>query len=406
MGMAELVLFDDGCPTLTPVCDLQASFDLRTGALTTMQRIARQIAQPPGALVVRPYLAPLIASRHHLPINRPPDHDVLLINGRWSSIDSALPTAIDSAIIAEDGTLLAALLDARAASKFIECACRLPDGVTTTSATGAKLIRHPWDVLLHARANLAADIDAMSHLHDYDPPSTIVVIGDRPVRVGSGGGGGVIDPLVVLDTSGGPIAIDEGAHIHAHCIIEGPCYIGCGATINARAHIRANTVVGPSCKIGGEVGACVFQGFSNKGHTGYLGDSYVGEWVNLGAGTTTSNLKNTYGQVKMQVTADGEPQPTGMVFLGSIIGDHVKTAIGTRLLTGTCIGTGAMVALSGFTPKYVPPFAFVTDGGVGGAVRYDLERFCLVADRVMQRRGQRVNAELTQTLAALHQRTV
>ncbi len=396
--MAELILFDDNDPMLAPVCDLRASFELRTGAVTTAERLVRQLAQSPTVMVAPPAIAPLVAARHHLPVNRAPEVEVLLLNGRWTSMDHEPPDRINCALVANDGSVLAGLLDAGTTAQFIEDDGRLPDGVHTTVIETTSLLRHPWDVLRCARANLVSDIEAMTHLKPFDPPAMVVVIGHHGVRIGRGA---VVDPMTVFDTSGGPVAIDAEAHIAAHCVLEGPCFIGRGATVNARAHIRANTVIGPICKVGGEVGGCVFQSFSNKAHAGYLGDSYVGEWVNLGAGTTTSNLKNTYGQVKMQTAADAEPQPTGMQFLGTIFGDHVKTAIGTRLLTGSCLGTGAMVALGGFAPKYVPPFAFVTDDG---ATRYDLERFCVVADRVMQRRGRRVTAEVAQALAALHAR--
>jgi hypothetical protein len=124
-------------------------------------------------------------------------------------------------------------------------------------------------------------------------------------------------------------------------------------------------------------------GCSNKAHDGYLGDSYVGKWVNLGAGTTTSNLKNTYGEVDMLIA--GQTIPTGRRMLGSIIGDHTKTAIGTRLTTGSYVGYNCMLARAGLTPKNVPSFTFLTDKG---AEKFDLDKAMEVASRMLARRNR------------------
>ena len=151
--------------------------------------------------------------------------------------------------------------------------------------------------------------------------------------------------------------------------------------------------------MGGEVGGTVFQGFANKSHEGHLGDSYVGEWVNLGAGTTNSNLLNTYGEVSMRLEPDGSRWRSGRQFLGCILGDHVKTAIGTRIMTGTVIGTGAMVAGSTPPASVVPRFAWVTDDGVRS---YRLDKFLDVAGTVMARRELPLSEPIRAALADLH----
>jgi bifunctional N-acetylglucosamine-1-phosphate-uridyltransferase/glucosamine-1-phosphate-acetyltransferase GlmU-like protein len=116
------------------------------------------------------------------------------------------------------------------------------------------------------------------------------------------------------------------------------------------------------CKVGGEVSNSIFAGHANKSHEGFVGDSSVGEWVNLGAGTTTSNLKNTYGEIGLPVRA-GEEVRTGRRFLGAVIGDHAKTAVGTRLMTGSYVGAASMVATGGLPPRHVPSFTWLTDAG-------------------------------------------
>jgi UDP-N-acetylglucosamine diphosphorylase/glucosamine-1-phosphate N-acetyltransferase len=395
MGETGLVIFDDGCPTLGPLCDLRACFDLRTGAVTTAERLARQTGQQPAGLVAGPRLAAVVGERWQLPVNTAMACS-LLVNGRWTCIDQALPQRTNTALVDGDGSVLAALLDESRAAMFVSGGCTLPDDVERTTVQTESLVRHPWDVLTAAQANLAEDIAGMDHLAPVAPGPMVAKMGEHAVLAT---GDVTIDPFVLLDASAGPIAFDAGVRVRGHATIEGPCYVGPGTIINGRAHLRPHTIIGPGCKVGGEVSASVFQGYSNKCHAGYVGCSYVGEWANLGAGTTTSNMKNTYGVVRMKTTRDGEPLSTGMQFLGSIIGDHVKTAIGTRLMTGSCISTGAMIAVSGFAEKWVDRFAFMTDRGT---MRYDLDSFCRVAARVMRRREHELTRAMVTVLADLH----
>ena len=145
-------------------------------------------------------------------------------------------------------------------------------------------------------------------------------------------------------------------------MIQGPCFVGWHSTVMPLALIRGGTSIGPQCKVGGEVSNAIILGSSNKSHEGFLGDSYLGEWVNLGAGTTTSNLKNTYGEVSIKIGT--REIPSGHNFLGSLIGDHTKTAIHTRLMTGTYVGYCCMLAANGSSPRFVPSFSFCTERGI------------------------------------------
>jgi UDP-N-acetylglucosamine diphosphorylase / glucose-1-phosphate thymidylyltransferase / UDP-N-acetylgalactosamine diphosphorylase / glucosamine-1-phosphate N-acetyltransferase / galactosamine-1-phosphate N-acetyltransferase len=170
-----------------------------------------------------------------------------------------------------------------------------------------------------------------------------------------------LEPGVVLDGSKGPVMLAGGCSIGANSVLKGPCYVGPHGQVKPLTTIHAGTTVGPVCKVGGEINNSILTAYSNKSHEGYLGDSYLGEWVNLGAGTTTSNLKNTYGPIKVKI---GQEQiSTGRRTLGSLIGDHAKAAIGTRLMTGSYIGYAAMIATSALPPTFVPSFSFLTDRG-------------------------------------------
>jgi len=208
-----------------------------------------------------------------------------------------------------------------------------------------------------------------------DASHAATVLGSHPVFVEAGA---TIEPMVVIDAIAGPVLVSRGASVAAFTRIVGPCYIAAGAQVLGGK--VGTSSIGELARVHGEVSSTIFIGHANKGHDGFVGHSVLGRWVNLGAGTITSNLKNTYGAVQLW-TPDGV-RSTGLQFLGTMFGDHAKTAIGTRLTTGSVVGTGANVVGSGLTPKVVPPFLW----GEGTAL-YDAERFAVVAERVMARRG-------------------
>ncbi len=195
--------------------------------------------------------------------------------------------------------------------------------------------------------------------------------------------GAKLAPGCVLDASKGPIVIETGASIGANAVLEGPCYIGAYTQVSPLTNIRPGTTIGRICKIGGEISNSIVASFSNMPHHGFVGHSYVGSWVNLGAGTTTSNLKNTYGEVVAQI---GRQQfRTGSRWLGSMIGDHTKIAIGTRLNTGSYVGYCCQLSGSQLTPKFLPSFSFWTDQGTQP---YNLDKAMTVAQRMMDRRDK------------------
>lgn len=169
--------------------------------------------------------------------------------------------------------------------------------------------------------------------------------------------GAAVEPVVVLDTRGGPIWIRAGAEVRALSRLAGPLVVGEGTRV-VGGQLRESSI-GPMCVVHGELSNSVFLGYANKSHEGFLGHSVVGRWVNLGAGTINSNLKNTYGPVRLDLGA--ERVETGLTFLGALIGDHVKTAIGTMLPTGCVIGTGASLFGTARPGPSVPPFAWGTD---------------------------------------------
>jgi UDP-N-acetylglucosamine diphosphorylase/glucosamine-1-phosphate N-acetyltransferase len=208
----------------------------------------------------------------------------------------------------------------------------------------------------------------------------------------------LVEPGVLFDVRQGAVVLEPGSEVRHGARLEGPVYVGAGTRILGGA-IRGSSF-GPQCRAHGEISATVFLGYGNKSHEGFLGHSVVGQWVNLGAGTTTSNLKNTYGSVRLEV--GGSRIETGRINLGTLFGDHVKTAIGTLLATGTVVAAGANVFGGRATPKYVPPFAW----GGGGEERMTEEGFLLVAERVLARRNVAFSAERRESLRRMFARGI
>jgi len=198
--------------------------------------------------------------------------------------------------------------------------------------------------------------------------------------------GARVHPMVVIDAENGPVYIDQDAEIYPFSRVEGPCYIGKESVLFG-AKCREGNSIGPACRVGGEVEESIVHGYSNKYHDGFLGHAYVGEWVNLGALTANSDLKNDYSTVSVML--DGRRAiDTGSTKVGSLIGDHVKTSIGTLLNTGSYVGAMALIMATGKPlPKFIPSFAWFLEGvvtkGFGKGKLYE------TAKMAMGRRGCR-----------------
>ncbi|HXF95986.1 MAG TPA: hypothetical protein VNI61_07765 [Gemmatimonadales bacterium] len=237
---------------------------------------------------------------------------------------------------------------------------------------------------------LAEDLAAM--LEDSDPiPAGSTVLGD-PAAVALHDA--VVEPGVTFDVGRGPVVLESGVEVKGGTRLEGPLWAGPNTRLLGGR--IATSAIGPSCVVRGEMTHCVLLGYANKAHDGFVGHSVVGRWVNLGANTVTSNLKNTYGPVRLSV--DGTTVETGLQNLGSLIGDHAKTAIGTLLSTGAVIGAGASIFDAVRPPKYVPPFAW----GGSGPERMTREGFLRIAERVLPRRHVAVDEATRAVLGRIY----
>jgi UDP-N-acetylglucosamine diphosphorylase/glucosamine-1-phosphate N-acetyltransferase len=247
----------------------------------------------------------------------------------------------------------------------------------------ARLLAFPWDLITANGEQIVRDLPLLGRAAGWAsaaerPPEQPGLVIHNPAQVWLHPQARLDGPLV-LDARDGPIVIDA-AQVEPFSFIQGPAAIGPGALV-ASARVRGETTIGPVCRIGGEVEASIVQGFSNKHHDGFLGHSYLGEWVNIGAMTTNSDLKNTYGTIRVALEDYGQVD-SGVLKLGCFLADHVKLGIGLHLNGGAVIGTGSNIFGVHFAPKTVPPFTW------GGEVfrEYRIDGMVEVARKVMGRR--------------------
>lgn len=379
--------------------DLRAAFDVRTGALTTLERLRLVLGLRIAALYVPEHLEGVTAEAHDLPINRLPVQtgEVFVINGRCPLPPEQLRNPEPGVVYVDPamGRVIGGRLDLVDAIRVL--VGEVPDR-PTVELDGPVLMNRPWHFRSVRDQAIRFDLELIRRTRKFKPvPGGVLVIGD-PADV-------LLDPDAMvypgatLDVEAGPIAIAGGAVLRPGAVVGSPTAIGPHCIVREHAVVRGNSAFGPHCKVGGEAAGVIFQGYTNKVHEGYIGDSWLGEWTNLGAGTTNSNLLNTYSEIVSQATPGGQRERTGETFLGAMIGDHVKTAIGTRIMTGAVIGTGSMWAAGHAITGCLEPFAWVTDAGHR---QYRLEKFVEVMRAVMARRDVEPSDAYVARLAGLH----
>jgi UDP-N-acetylglucosamine diphosphorylase/glucosamine-1-phosphate N-acetyltransferase len=245
-----------------------------------------------------------------------------------------------------------------------------------------------WDLVLQNSKGIADDFEHLARgkndkkmFKEVEVDNQAVIKSLEKVHLSPGCR---LDAFTVLDASGGPIWLDKGVTVQAFSRIEGPAYIGEQSQL-VRSNLRGGCSLGPGCRIGGELESSIVQGWTNKYHSGFIGHAFLGEWINLGAMTTNSDLKNDYGAVK--VIREGKEFSTNQMKVGSFIGDHTKTGIGTLLNTGIQIGFSAnLYGGTLFEQKLIPSFAW---GKPGRMVPYKVDKAIEVATAVKARRGKK-----------------
>ncbi len=397
----HLIIFEDSYyMNLLPLTYLRAAFELRLGASSLLEKITGWWNKRGEVfLLTRDYLTEVIEKRYpefNVNIGKLGlDEELLLVNGTLL-LDSETIHRIES--LAKNRQPLALTTNNRIAAAYLPRKSltrleysrlidlnHLKNAVRVDAAHKFRFLTNLWEIPKLNRRLLERELPEMVSQRgegDIDPHA--VIYGDR-VYVGEGS---EVEAGVVIDSRSGPVYVGRDCRVEAHSRISGPAYVGDGSILFS-ALIREGCSIGRVCRIGGEVEESVLHGYVNKRHYGFLGHSYLAEWVNLGAGTTNSNLKNTYGTIRMSV--GGRRVDTGEIFLGCFIADHVKTSIGTLIYGGRRVGVASH--LYGIVREDVPSFTHYAESLGQGKIELHLESVLKTARRVMNRRGVSLSPE-------------
>ncbi|MGA8265726.1 MAG: GlmU family protein [Ignavibacteriaceae bacterium] len=390
----QICIFEDkNYINLEPLIYSRPVYQLVCGILTLREKILRSFPGKKYSLHCRAYLHDVLQREFpQIPVNKLTDNECLFINGRILSDKNLAKLFLtkEDRLFVSGGTIAAAKLSGDQLKAFSE---NFPDVLSLEDFYGLpvqevdiEFVNYIWDLINNNGLELKRDFDYLSgkgravkkgprrKIHEG-----VHFINNKQIFIGDGV---EIKPGCVIDASGGPVYIDKEAYLYPNVVIMGPAYIGAKTKIKSGATIYGNVSIGKVCKVGGEVEGMIMMSYSNKQHAGYIGHAFLGSWVNLGADTNNSDLKNNYSTIKVAV--NGKEINSGMQFLGLIMGDHSKTAINTMFNTGTVVGFSSNVFGAGFPSKEIPSFSW---GGSEGMMNYNVEKSIDTAEKVLGRRN-------------------
>jgi UDP-N-acetylglucosamine diphosphorylase / glucose-1-phosphate thymidylyltransferase / UDP-N-acetylgalactosamine diphosphorylase / glucosamine-1-phosphate N-acetyltransferase / galactosamine-1-phosphate N-acetyltransferase len=396
--MRICIFEDQGWSALAPLSLTRPVCELRCGASTLWQRQVAHFTAKDVGVQIRPMLAELCRLNH-------PDWQInaldsssqtttVLVNARWLPLNAPVADWTQPQVGLAGEQVAYAVLPVPKSNThlpatfndelFLEWKHNLP-----RHEAGGSMMDHPWDLVEHNAAAIRADHAARRATETARAGGAVILGSEELAWLAPSAR---VEPLAVLDTQNGPILIEPDAVVQSFSRIEGPCVIGVGSTIyGARV---SGSAIGPGCKIGGEVEAAIVHGFTNKAHEGFLGHSYLGEWVNLGAGTQFSDLRNDYQPVRIR--SDGVSVDTGRLKIGSFVGDFTRTGLNTLFNTGSIVGAFCnLPSAASYLPRQVPSFSTMRHGQLQEET--DLNSLLKTASAMMKRRGR----ELTATHVAL-----
>ncbi|MBP7562796.1 MAG: hypothetical protein KA886_03325 [Candidatus Cloacimonetes bacterium] len=383
----KYMIFDDSkSDQFLPMTYLRSTGDLRAGILKLRQRIEFIMEMEESAVIVAPELISLYRERHpDWQINQVENDEYLFINSRARlTLDNKklLDEMPDGSILKNADNILAIRLNCKAQPIDYHSLIKMSQDLCVIETDQMTCWEYLWELMHHNGDLIRFDFENVFYDEDnfFETEPGVTMLNPYDIWIGEGV---ELKTGVVIDASEGPVVIDENAVIMHNSVIIGPVYIGKKSVIKVAAKIYPNTSVGPVCKIGGEVEDTIIQGYSNKQHDGFLGHSYLGEWVNIGADTNNSDLKNTYKSVAVHNYATGEKTNTGSTFVGCFIGDHSKVGINCSINTGSMIGFGANLYGSPLIQGFIPDFSW---GQANDLQKYRLEAFLETAGTVKQRR--------------------
>ena len=391
---AHICIFEDAqYDRLLPLVFTRPVYTLRCGIGSLQDKITCRYPKASLSLHVRSYLAEYWRTRNpRVLVNDIRGDECLFINGRVvarAGFEKLVPLKSKGDIVYVQGETVVAANLSGANVKRLRDRLQKPlspadfDGIPRREIE-ADMISYPWDLVQRNGKEIERDFTDLVKAQKGKKikgkiHKGVQVLNKSNIIIDEGA---VIKPGTVLDAENGPIYIGKNVRVFPQATLIGPLSVGDGSSIKVGAQIYENTTIGPMCKIGGEVEASIFQGYSNKQHAGFIGHSYIGAWVNLGAGTNNSDLKNNYGKVKVQI--GNEQVDTGLQFVGLTMGDHSKSSIHTMFNTGTVVGVSSNIFGNDFPAKFVPSFAWGAAGEKTST--YHVDRAIEVARRVMARR--------------------
>ncbi len=371
----HIILFDDQTwKTLWPFTLTRPVAAVRVGILTIGEKWEKIFSEEVSYLT-----ADYLQAKYKYT----PGDDNLFINGSVLPGDNIKREIADlknnEALAGKNGELIAVRLDRDHAEVFSPDEHK--DYNVKQAASSFKAINRPWDIFAMNGDEIFSDFSIVTKGRTSAPlGSTVSFTGKGDIFVEPGA---KIEHAIV-NTEEGPVYIDKETKIMDGSLIRGPFVLGRGSVVKMGAKIYGPTTIGPFSKAGGEINNCVIFGYSNKAHEGFLGNSVIGEWCNIGADTNTSNLKNNYADVRVWSYIDEKFIDTGLKFCGLFMGDHSKCGINTMFNTGTLVGVFANIFGSGFPRTFIPSFSW---GGAHGFSTYKLEKAFEVAGKVMERRN-------------------
>jgi UDP-N-acetylglucosamine diphosphorylase/glucosamine-1-phosphate N-acetyltransferase len=391
--MQVIVFEDEKVAQLMPLVGLKPAFALFSGTMSLKERFETVVAGRVGLTWhLRRHIAPWFGESHPgALVNTVVDDDLLLLNGRLVCDERAIELVSGAGLqpgqgVTQAGNLVACRVKA---TDLVPAGELLPDlidshtlsgSMTCVESSGYTLIENIWDpVALHPDLMRRDRSRFRAGCREGEVHPSAVLINPDAISIGKGA---VVMAGAVLDASEGYIHIGKGAVVEPQAVLMQNVVLAPGARAKICARIYSNVYVGSASKAGGEIEDSIIEPFANKQHDGFLGHSYISAWCNLGAATNTSDLKNNYSKVSLVV--GGRQLPTGLQFLGLIMGEHSKSAIGSLFNTGTVVGTAANIFGAGMPPKYVPSFSWGNGLPVFEACRID--NVVETARRVMERR--------------------
>ena len=388
--MGQLYVFEDaGYVNLLPLVYWRGCFDLRCGRTTLLKKIELLYGIDTPRLLVRDYLAEVTAERHGVAVNRMAEGEgALLLMGRCI-FEKCVP--IDGP--EEVGVIGETIVYVRLSPERVAMIdadnvpyaglARAIEGLPRVE-TDAIVLNFPWNLVHHNAEQLIADFRRIgTPAIEGDVCEGSYLLAAENIHIAPGAR---ILPCSVLNAEDGPIYIGENVTISPSCSIEGPCSIDKGSLVQPCSVIREGTTIGPVCKVGGEIEESIIWGYSNKQHDGFLGHAVLRQWINIAADSINSDLKNTYGTVRVEL--NGREVDTGEMFVGLTMGDHSKCGINSKFGTGTIVGFACNIFASRFPPRFLRSFSWLSDQGYE---LHDPRRAIAVAELVMARRKRELS---------------